>query len=120
MSDISDDENSPNYAAINGPASLGDAQRALAFIGALQSGASSSTGFSTNVDMVANALGRNANFPPSPTSESNDDETRSQAMQRYMSSRRSEVSDPGTMVTRFPMKALRAMEAMQHSKAETW
>ena len=63
MSDISDDENSPNYAAINGPANLGDAQRALAFIGALQSGASSSTGFSTNVDMVANALGRNANFP---------------------------------------------------------
>ena len=94
MSDISDDENSQNYAAINGPANLGDAQRALAFIGALQSGASSSTGFSTNVDMVANALGRNANFPPSPTSESNGDETRSQAMRRYMSSRRSEVSDP--------------------------
>ena len=63
MSDISDDENSPNYAAINGPASLGDAQKALAFIGALQSGALSSTGFSTNVDMVANASGRNANFP---------------------------------------------------------
>jgi hypothetical protein len=44
--------------------------------------------------MVANAFGRNANFPPSPTSESGADETRSEAMQRYMSSRRSEVSDP--------------------------
>ena len=94
MSDISDDENSPNYARINGPTNLGETQRALAFINALQSGSSSSTGFSTNVDMVANALGRNANFPPSPASESGADETRSQAMQRYMSSRRSEVSDP--------------------------
>jgi hypothetical protein len=45
-------------------------------------------------DMVANALGRNTNFPPSPTSESGADETRSEAMERYMSSRRSDVSDP--------------------------
>ena len=94
MTDISDDENSPNYARINGPANLGEAQRALAFIHSLQSGASSSTGFVTNVDMVADALGRNANYPPSPASESEADETRSQAMQRYMSSRRSDVSDP--------------------------
>ena len=94
MSDISDDENSPTYARINGPANLGEAQRALAFIHSLQSGSASSVGFSTSVDMVANAFGRNANFPPSPTSESGADETRSEAMQRYMSSRRSEVSDP--------------------------
>jgi hypothetical protein len=73
---------------------LGETQRALAFINALQSGSTSSTGFSTNVDMVANALGRNANFPPSPSSESGADETRSEAMDRYMSSRRSDVSDP--------------------------
>ena len=39
-------------------------------------------------------IGRNANFPPSPTSESGADETRSEAMERYMSSRRSDVSDP--------------------------
>jgi hypothetical protein len=93
MSDISDDESSPNYARINGPANLGEAQRALSFIASLQSGSASSTGFSTNVDMVANALGRNMNFPP-PTSESGADETRSEAMERYMSSRRSDVSDP--------------------------
>ena len=73
---------------------MGEAQRALAFINALQSGSTSSTGFSTNVDMVANARGRNANFPPSPSSESGADETRSEAMDRYMSSRRSDVSDP--------------------------
>ena len=93
MSDISDDESSPNYARINGPANLGETQRALSFIASPQSGSASSTGFSTNVDMVANALGRNMNFPP-PTSESGADETRSEAMERYMSSRRSDVSDP--------------------------
>ena len=95
MSDISDDESSPNFSRINGPASLGEAQRALQFINALQHGSSSSTGFGTNVDMVANALGRNMNFPEqSPSSGSGEGETRSQAMERYMSSRRSNVSDP--------------------------
>ena len=94
MSDISDDEDSPNYERIHGPANLGETQPALVFINALQSGSASSTGFSTNVDMVANALGRNINFRPSPTSESGADETRSEAMERYMSSRRSDVSDP--------------------------
>jgi len=49
MSDISDDEDSPNYEKIHGPANLGETQRALAFINALQSGSASSTGFSTNV-----------------------------------------------------------------------
>ena len=58
MSDISDDESSPNFSRINAPTNLGEAQRALEFISALQHGSSSSTGFSTNVDMVANALGR--------------------------------------------------------------
>jgi len=96
MADISDDEESPNYERIHGPKSLGQAQRALAFINALQSGSASSTGFSTNVDMAANALGRNATFPPRSPSESSSGagETRSQAMERYMSSRRSDVSDP--------------------------
>ena len=95
MSDISDDESSPNFSRINAPANLGEAQRALEFISSLQHGSSSSTGFSTNVDMVANALGRNLTFPPhSPASSSGEGETRSQAMERYMSSRRSNVSDP--------------------------
>ena len=95
MADISDDEQSPNYERIHGPTSLGQAQRALAFINALQSGSADHTGFSTNVDMVANALGRNATFPPrSPSSSSGAGETRSEAMERYMSSRRSNVSDP--------------------------
>jgi hypothetical protein len=68
----------------------------LEFINALQSASTSNTGFSTNVDMVANALGRNAKFPPqSPCpSSSGAGETRSEAMERYMSSRRSNVSDP--------------------------
>ena len=95
MADISDDEQSPNYERIHAPANLGQAQRALAFINALQSGSAVHTGFSTNVDMVANALGRNATFPPhSPASSSGKGETRSEAMERYMSSRRSNVSDP--------------------------
>ena len=92
MADISDDEQSPNYERIHAPANLGQAQRALAFINALQSGSAVHTGFSTNVDMVANALGRNATFPPhSPASSSGKGETRSEAMERYMSSRRSNV-----------------------------
>ena len=37
LSDISDDENSPNYQLINRPASLGDASRAARFIVGLQS-----------------------------------------------------------------------------------
>jgi hypothetical protein len=96
LADISDDEESPNYEGIHGPTSLGQAQRALAFINALQSGSASSTGFSTNVDMVANDLGRNATFPPHSPSQSSSGagETRSEAMERYMSSRRSDVSDP--------------------------
>ena len=85
----------PNYEQIHGPTSLGQAQRALAFINALQHGSEDHTGFSTNMDMVANALTRNATFPPhSPTSSSGEGETRSEAMERYMSSRRSSVSDP--------------------------
>ena len=60
MPDISDDENSPSFASINAPVvNFGDAQRAMSFINALQQGQSSSSGFSTNVDMVANALIRN-------------------------------------------------------------
>jgi hypothetical protein len=36
----------------------------LEFIHSLEVGSSMSTGFSTNVDMVANALGRGAAYPP--------------------------------------------------------
>ena len=64
MSDISDHESSPNFSRINAPANLGETQRALEFISSLQHGSSSSTGFSTNADMVANTLGRNVAFPP--------------------------------------------------------
>ena len=39
-------------------------------IHSLETGSTSSTGFSTNVDMVANALGRGAAFPPEPHSDS--------------------------------------------------
>jgi hypothetical protein len=41
-----------------------EAQRALEFIHSLEVGSSMSTGFSTNVDMVANALGRGAAYTP--------------------------------------------------------
>ena len=53
MSDISNDEDSPNYEKIHGPANLGETQRALCFHQCtpkwFQSGSASSTGFSTNV-----------------------------------------------------------------------
>jgi len=55
LPDISDDENSPNFASINAPVvNFGDAQRAMSFIASLQAGqpSSSASGFSTNVDMV--------------------------------------------------------------------
>ena len=95
ITDISDDENSPNYSRINGPASLGEAQRALAFLNSLQAGPSSASGFTSTVDAVADALTRNSSFPPaSPGSSSGVGESRSEAMGRYMSSRRSDVSDP--------------------------
>ena len=63
MNDISDDEESPSYAAIHAPASLSDAQRALNFIRAMEQGSSSGAVMSTNVDMVANALGRGDAYP---------------------------------------------------------
>ena len=49
MNDISDDEESPSYAAIHAPASLRDAQRALNFIRAMEQGSSSGAVMSTNL-----------------------------------------------------------------------
>ena len=49
MSDISDDEESPSYAAIHAPASLRDAQRALNFIRAMEQDSSSGAVMSTNL-----------------------------------------------------------------------
>eukprot|EP00435_Cladocopium_sp_Y103_P056693 s581_g19.t1 len=56
MSDISDDDSFPNFAAINSPTSLRQTSRAVNFIASLQSGGTSSSSFSTNVDMAHNAL----------------------------------------------------------------
>ena len=71
MSDISDDEDSQNYRSINTPTTLAQAQRADSFVRALQHGASSASsgGLSTNVDMVARALGHGEQDPPDSSSE---------------------------------------------------
>ena len=63
MSDISDDENSPSYAAIRAPRNLGDAQRALNLITALLQGSNFAFVLSINFDMVGNALGRKVRYP---------------------------------------------------------
>ena len=104
MSDLSDDENSPSYRDISRPTSLSDAQLAYNFVRSLQAGTEAHTGFSTNVDMVANALGRGHAWPPENldmTSDQSSDEhmeTRSEVKQRYMASSQSEVSDPDLWV----------------------
>lgn len=69
-----------------------EAQRALEFIHSLEVGSSMSTGFSTNVDMVANALGRGAAYTPWFPTDS--DAGVGETMERYFSSIESEVSDP--------------------------
>ena len=103
-SDISDDENSPSYRDISRPTSLSDAQLAYNFVRSLQAGTEANTGFSTNVDMVASALGRGDAWPPENldmTSDQSSDEhmeTRSEIKQRYMASSQSEVSDPDLWV----------------------
>ena len=88
MPDISDDENSPNFASINAPVvNFGDAQRAMSFIASLQAGqpSSSASGFSTNVDMVAQSLVRNLDYDAAgANSESSSfEETASQIRFRY-------------------------------------
>ena len=94
-SDINDDEGSPSFRAINAPTSLSDAQRAMEFLRAMHGGATSSQGsFPTNVDMVANALGRGTAWPPSPTDSSDELKTESQRRERYIHSDVDEVSDP--------------------------
>ena len=99
MNDISDDENSPNHSPINAPGSLGNAQRTVKFLQTLQLGASSSSGFSTNIDTMHNAIGR-GNFPVEEDDESSDEamETRSQMERRYMDSEQCEVSEPDLWV----------------------
>ena len=52
VSDTNDDEDSLNYAVIHTTASLGIVQRAVNFLQSLQLGASSSSGFSTNIDTM--------------------------------------------------------------------
>ena len=94
MNDISDDEESPSYAAIHAPASLSDAQRALNFIRAMEQGSNSGAVMSTNVDMVANALGRGDAYPLTDGSSSEVDETASEIKRRYRQSGQDEVSDP--------------------------
>ena len=99
MPDISDDENSPNFASINAPVvNFGDAQRAMNFIASLQAGQSSSSasGFSTNVDMVANSLIRNLDYDAAGANSevSSSEETASEVRARYRQSTQSEVSDP--------------------------
>eukprot|EP00435_Cladocopium_sp_Y103_P062711 s60_g24.t1 len=81
--------------AVNAPTSLGDAQRSLEFIRALQAGSAATTGWSTNVDMVANVLGRGENYPPSDSgSSSGEGETQAQVARKYMNCGQSEASDP--------------------------
>eukprot|EP00435_Cladocopium_sp_Y103_P013869 s693_g3.t1 len=105
ISDISDDEESPNFRSIEAPTNLGDAQRAYGFIRSLQAGASSSTAFSTNADMVGNPIGcghvdmfADALMLGEAFVESDDDssgqaENQSEQRRRYLSSGQDEVSD---------------------------
>ena len=100
MSDISDDENSPNYERIHAEhASVDQTMIAYNFVLALQSGSASSTGFSTNVDTLYNAIGAGRFVPDAHTnddaeSSESEGETRSQAYQRYMNVEMDEISDP--------------------------
>ena len=100
MSDISDDENSPNYERIHAEhASVDQAMIAYNFVLALQSGSASSTGFSTNVDTLYNAIGAGRFVPDAHTNDDaesaeSEGETRSQAYQRYMNAEMDEISDP--------------------------
>eukprot|EP00435_Cladocopium_sp_Y103_P056888 s567_g19.t1 len=106
MSNISDDEESPNYRRVTAPTSLRDAQRAYDFMRALQSGASSSRAMSTNVDTygsrlgrshvdnVADALLRGEAYGGSDDDDSEDVETQSALHRRYLNSGMEEVSDP--------------------------
>ena len=103
LPDISDDENSPNFASINAPVvNFGDAQRAMSFIASLQAGqpSSSASGFSTNVDMVANSLIRNLDYDAAGANSdvSLVEETASEVRARYRRSTQSEVSDPGLWI----------------------
>eukprot|EP00435_Cladocopium_sp_Y103_P055474 s1782_g18.t1 len=74
------------------------ASRAVHFIASLQSAGSGSTGFSTNVDMVANALlrgiDRQADAAEEVSSEGSHVETMAEQRTRYMNSEQCEVSDP--------------------------
>ena len=103
MSDISDDEESPNYASINAEhTSVEQAMVAYNFILGLQSGSSTGTGFSTNIDTLYNAIGAGRHIPGGPQNMETEDsevssdghgETRSEAMRRYQQSSWDEVSD---------------------------
>jgi len=68
------------------------------FIASLQAGqpSSSASGFSTNVDMVANSLIRNLDYDAAglPSDVSSIEETGSEVRARYRQSTQSEVSDP--------------------------
>ena len=101
MPDISDDENSPNFASINAPVvNLGDAQRAMNFhCISFKAGqpSSSASGFSTNVDMVANSLIRNLDFRCCRFAfrcEFNRRKQDQKCVQGIVKSTQSEVSDP--------------------------
>ena len=104
MSDISDDEDSPNFERIHADhSSVDQAMVAYNFIRALQSGSPSSTRFSTNTDSLYNALGAGRYVPGAPRNDANDSsensesdtggETRSQALRRYQDASMDEISD---------------------------
>ena len=94
MSDISDDEESPNYSNINaGHATVEQAMVAYNFVLGLQSGSSTGTGFSTNIDTLYNAIGAGRHVPGSSQNMDGHGETRSEAMRRYQQSNWDEVSD---------------------------
>eukprot|EP00435_Cladocopium_sp_Y103_P026354 s3208_g6.t1 len=102
MSDISDDEESSNFSSINAATTLAQASRAVHFIASLQSAGSSSTGFSTNVDMVAKALLRGIDRQADAANDDEDAgesdeghvETMAEQRTRYLNSEQCPVSDP--------------------------
>ena len=83
-------------------ATVEQAMVAYNFILGLQSGSSTGTGFSTNIDTLCNAIGAGRHVPgssqnmeaeDSETSSDGHGETRSEAMRRFQQSNWDEVSD---------------------------
>ena len=95
MSDISDDENSPNYDAIRAEQSMEEAEQAQQFIERMGGPAQTHGAASLRVMRVAQRLRELADEEPEIYEDDSDaEETQSQRDRRYRSSPMEECSDP--------------------------